>query len=169
MLRSSPLIFLEIDPTREADAVASFLSQHTWPYHARTTLSLDEAREIKLGPPSDVRSFWINEDDSPVGVVRAFDLNDADDGSVLFDLRIASDCRGRGIGRATIAWVVDMLFTEYPSLHRIQANTRFDNNAMRRALEFNKFVLEGRLRETWPSDDGFRYDTALYGRLRNDA
>jgi RimJ/RimL family protein N-acetyltransferase len=163
------LVFAEIDPEQDAQAAAQFLSRHTWPFHKRSTLTLDEARQIKLGPSDQVRSFWIKENDSAVGIVRVFDLKDADDGSVLFDLRIAEGCRGRGIGRASVAWIVEMLFTEYPSLHRIEATTRFDNHAMRRVLESNKFVLEGRLRQTWSSEDGTRHDTALYGRLRSDA
>ncbi len=66
---------------------------------------------------------------------------------------------GCGIGRAAIGWLVATLFADHPLLHRIQANTRFDNDAMRRALESNKFVLEGRLRQTWRSADWSRYDT----------
>jgi RimJ/RimL family protein N-acetyltransferase len=54
-------------------------------------------------------------------------------------------------------------------LHRIEANTRFDNYAMRRVLEINNFQLEGMARETWLSEDGSRRDTAIYGRLRSDA
>lgn len=168
MLQPPLLEFVEIDSIHDPGAVAEFLSRQTWPFHARTTLTVDEAREIRLGPREEVRCFWVYEDSSRVGVVRAFDLDDSDDGSVLFDLRIADECRGRGIGRATIGWLVDKLFTEYPLLHRIEANTRFDNHVMRRALEFNKFVLEGRLRQTWRSENGVRFDTALYGRLRND-
>jgi len=140
-----------------------------WPFHGRSILTVDEARRVKLGPSNQVRSFWINESKSPVGIVRVMDLEDVDDGSVLFDLRIATECRGRGIGRTTVAWLIDMLFAEYPALHRIEAATRFDNHVMRRVLELNRFVLEGRLRQTWSSDDGSRHDTALYGRLRSDA
>jgi RimJ/RimL family protein N-acetyltransferase len=61
-----------------------------------------------------------------------------------------------------------MLFADYPSLHRSEAATRIDNHAMRRALESNKFALEGQLRQTWRSEGGVRHDTALYGRLRTD-
>jgi RimJ/RimL family protein N-acetyltransferase len=163
------LDFAELDLERDSEGAASFLSQNTWPFHGRSTLTVEDARQIKLCAPDQVRSFWINENDSPVGLVRVFDLEDADHGSVLFDLRIAAESRGRGIGRIAVAWIVDMLFSEYPSLHRIEATTRFDNHAMRHVLELNRFVLEGRLRETWSSDDGTRYDTALYGRLRSDA
>lgn len=168
MWQSPQLDFQEIRPEQEANAAADFLSRNTWPFHARTTLTLDEARKVRLGPPSEVRTFWIHENDSPVGIVRAFDLEDADIGSVAFDLRIADAYRGRGIGRAAIGWLVEKLFADYPLLHRIEASTRVDNHAMRRALEFNGFVLEGQLRQTWRSEDGTRYDAALYGSLRSD-
>ena len=169
MSESLPLVFVEIDPELDSEVVAVFLSQHAWPFHARSSLTMDDARQVKLGPSDQVRSFWVQENQSPAGIVRVFDLEDADEGSVLFDLRIAEECRGRGIGRATVAWLVEMLFAEYPSLRRIEATTRIDNHAMRRALESNQFVLEGRLRQTWRSEGGVRYDTALYGRLRSNA
>lgn len=163
------LTFTEIDPPQEAETVAAFLARSVWPFHRRSHLTIENAREITLGPSDQVRAFWINESESAVGVVRVFDLEDAENGSVLFDLRIAEECRRRGIGRVAVGWVVEMLFAEYVSLHRIEAATRVDNQAMRRVLELNKFVFEGRLRETWPSESGVRYDTALYGRLRSDA
>ncbi len=75
------LVFAEIDPAQDAEAVAAFLSRHHWPFHARSTLSMDEARQIELGPSEQVRSFWIKENRSRVGLVRVFDLEDADDGA----------------------------------------------------------------------------------------
>ena len=163
-----PVVFAEVDSERDGGDVAAFLSRSTWPFHSRSTLTVDEARQIKLGPSDQVRAYWIREGTLTVGLVRVFDLQDVDHGSALFDLRVADQCRGRGIGRTTVAWLVVMLFSEYPALHRIEATTRVDNRAMRRVLEVNGFVLEGQLRETWRSDDGTRYDTALYGRLRSD-
>ena len=162
------LAFTEVHFERDAEAAATFLSQNTWPFHASSTLTIDEARQVRLSPPDQVRAFWISENSAPVGIIRAFDLEHAGTGSVLFDLRIAGQHRGRGIGRAAVAWIVDRLFADYPSLHRIEAATRIDNQAMRRALESNQFRLEGQLRQTWSSDHGTRYDTALYGRLRTD-
>lgn len=169
MKTSSPsLEFAEIDPQGDAEAAAGFLSRHNWPFHGRSTLTMDQARQIKLGPSDQVRAFWIKEHGSAAGIVRIFDLEDYDQGSVMFDLRLAGDCRGPGIGRAAVAWVVDWLFAEYPTLFRIEAATRVDNHAMRRVLELNHFVQEGQLRQTWRSEDGSRHDTALYGRLRDD-
>jgi RimJ/RimL family protein N-acetyltransferase len=159
----------EIVPERDGEDVAVFLSSHTWPFHSGSALTLERAREIRLGPRSDVRAFWIKEGNDVVGIVRAFDLEDADDGSVAFDLRISAARRGHGVGRQSVGLLVALLFTEYPELHRIEATTRFDNRPMRRVLEVNKFLLEGCLRETWPTESGVRYDTALYGLLRRDA
>jgi RimJ/RimL family protein N-acetyltransferase len=164
----SHLIYSEIDPERDGEAVVAFLSRNSWPFHAQKALTIEQARAVKLGPRDQVRSFWIKEDHSTVGVVRVLDLEDANDGSVLFDLRIAEECRSRRIGRAAVGGLVELLFAEYPSLHRIEAATRIDNHPMRRVLEHNRFVLEGRLRQTWRSEDGTRHDTALYGRLRGD-
>ena len=60
------------------------------------------------------------------------------------------------------------LFTDYPELHRIEANTRHDNAAMQRVLSDAGFTHEGRLRHTWPSDQGEWFDTMVYGILRTD-
>lgn len=166
---ATPLLtFSEIHSERDAEAVATFLAQHSWPFHKCPRLTEESARQVSLGPPDQVRAFWIRESGSAAGIVRVFDLEDHEHGSVLFDLRLAEACRGRGIGRAAVAWLVDWLFAEYPTLFRIEAATRIDNLAMRRVLELNHFVLEGQLRQTWRSEEGTRYDTALYGRLRDD-
>jgi len=163
------LAFHEIDATTESTDVASFLVAHAWPYHSKTKLSLTTAGSVALGPVHEVRAFWITRNGNRIGLIRLLDLDDIEDGSAQFDLRIAEQWRGRGVGRLAVSWLTDKLFRDYPSLHRIEAATRFDNLATRRPLEANNYQLEGRLRETWPSDDGVRYDTALYGRLRRDA
>jgi RimJ/RimL family protein N-acetyltransferase len=163
------LHFPEIDETTESADVADFLVAHVWPYHSQTRLSLAAASTVALGPVDQVRAFWITENGNIIGLIRLLDLDDVEDGSAQFDLRIAEQSRGRGVGKLAVYWLTHKLFGDYPLLHRIEATTRFDNLAMRQTLEGNKYQLEGRLRETWPSDDGTRYDTALYGRLRSDA
>jgi RimJ/RimL family protein N-acetyltransferase len=162
------LIATEIEAARDADAVAAFLAASEWPFHASRTLSMEAARRVSLGPATEVRAFWLEHNRTRAGLLRVMDLQDAVDGSVLFDLRIAEAFRGLGLGRAAVGWLVETLFREYPALHRIEAATRIDNVAMRRVLEINHFVLEGRLRQTWRSDNNTRHDTALYGRLRSD-
>jgi hypothetical protein len=72
-------------------------------------------------------------------------------------------------------WIIDhhetvglVRLAGYPALHRIEANTRHDNAAMQRVLSGAGFTREGRLRETWPSDEGQWFDTVIYGILRTD-
>jgi RimJ/RimL family protein N-acetyltransferase len=159
--------FREIEPTRDAVAVSAFLRAHEWPFHGRRRLTPEQAQEMEFGPPT-TRTFWIELDGVPVGLLRLQDLDDIGRGSPLFDLRIAPDFRGRGVGRRAVAWLAELVFREYPAAHRIEAATRFDNVAMRRVLERCGFQLEGRLREAWPTEDGQRMDTAIYGLLRSD-
>ena len=166
---SGDLSYRTIDPVRDRSAVVDFLVGGTWPFHGKSRPTVEQAARVKLGPPEEARAFWVVEHDERIGFIRLFDLEDADDGSVQFDLRIAVAHRGRGIGRQAVAWLTRYLFETYPQLHRIEASTRADNDAMRRVLGQNGYRLEGLLRETWRSDDGTRYDTALYGRLRHEA
>jgi RimJ/RimL family protein N-acetyltransferase len=161
--------FREINAASESADVCVFLAAHPWPFHGAASLSLAAAESVSLGPTDEVRAFWIMQNSSKIGLVRLLDLDDVADGSAQFDLRIASEYRGRGIGRFAVSWLTERLFCDYPQLHRIEAATRFDNVAMRRALGSNSYRLEGRLREDWLSADGVRYDTAIYGRLRGDA
>lgn len=165
---SSPLVYRPIDLNEHGKAVVEFLTGEEWPFHGRSRLTAEQAGRIRLGPPEEVRAFWILEHGTRIGFIRLFDLEDADDGSVQFDLRIAASHRGRGIGRQAVGWLTRYLFENFAGLHRIEAATRWDNQGMRTVLEHNHYRLEGCLRETWRRDDGTRLDTALYGRLRSD-
>jgi RimJ/RimL family protein N-acetyltransferase len=153
--------------TAEAGAFVAFLTGSEWPFHGAARLSVAEAEAISI-PNAETRSFWIRDDGTVVGVVRLLDLDDVDEGSPLFDLRIASGHRGRGYGTAAVKWLSDYLFGEFPALHRIEAATRSDNAAMISVLERCGYHHEGRLREAWKSRDGSRHDTMLYGLLRRE-
>jgi RimJ/RimL family protein N-acetyltransferase len=63
---------------------------------------------------------------------------------------------------------VDHLFTSYPDAHRIEANTRGDNAAMRRVLSAAGFTHEGTLRLAWRSEEGQWFDAMIYGMLRTE-
>lgn len=153
--------------TAEIEAVVVFLSGSDWPFHSAPRLSVAEAGAISIAN-AETRSFWIRDAGSVVGLVRLLDLDDIEDGSPLFDLRIASAHRGQGHGTAAVEWLSDYLFVEFPMLHRIEANTRNDNTAMRTVLERCGYRHEGLLREAWKSRDGSRHDTLLYGLLRRE-
>lgn len=153
--------------TAEAGAIVAFLSGSDWPFHGAYRLSVAEAEAISISN-TETRSFWIRSAGAAVGLVRLLDLDDIDDGSPLFDLRIASGHRGQGFGTAAVTWLSNYLFVEYPVLHRIEAATRSDNAAMIAVLDRCGYHHEGLLREAWKGRDGSRHDTMLYGLLRRE-
>ena len=104
-----------------------------------------------------------------VGLIRLFDLDDLDNGSPLFDLRIATNHRSRGIGRYAVEWLTAHLFTTYPGLHRIEATTRSDNAAMQAVFARCGYRREGTMLEAWKNADGSRSDTLTYALLRRES
>jgi RimJ/RimL family protein N-acetyltransferase len=162
-----PPSFRPVDLAAEAAELSGFLCAHEWPYHGRSRLRPEDIAAMELGEP-DAATFWIDDGGEHVGVVRLFDLADLDDGSPMFDLRLAPAHRGRGLGTASVRWLTGHLFTTYPTVHRIEATTRIDNAAMRAVFERCGYQLEGRLRETWPDATGARHDTMVYGILRRE-
>lgn len=152
----------------DSDAVTQFLSSNSWPFHNPSAMSVEAAANLQTSSES-VESYWILDGGSTVGVIRLFDLDDIDrGGSPLFDLRIAEECRGRGIGTQAANWLTGHLFVAHPALHRIEATTRSDNVAMRRVLERCRYVAEGEFREDWTNEDGTRSNTSAYAILRSD-
>jgi RimJ/RimL family protein N-acetyltransferase len=150
------------------EEVVQFLCAHEWPFHARSRLSTADAAAITISAVDDVESFTIREDGVLVGLVRLLDLGDMENGSPLFDLRIATEHRERGIGREAVTWLSGHLFGRHPELHRIEATTREDNVRMMTVLERCGYRLEGTLREAWRSSDGTRHDAMIYGLLRRE-
>jgi RimJ/RimL family protein N-acetyltransferase len=151
----------------DADIVVEFLIAHEWPFHGEPRLSAEAAAGVRVAA-DDIASFWIRDGDRTVGLIRLFDLDDLDDGSPMFDLRIATPQRGRGIGRFAVDWLTAHLFTTYPGLHRIEATTRADNAAMQVVFARCGYRQEGRMLEAWKNADGSRSDTLTYAILRRE-
>ncbi|MCU1387069.1 MAG: hypothetical protein JWL72_407 [Ilumatobacteraceae bacterium] len=163
-------IALTIEPLdwpENADAVVAFLSAHEWPYHGVPNLTPDDAAAVRVAGGA-IASFWIRDDDEVIGLVRLLDLDDVDDGSPRFDLRIATMHRGRGVGRFAVQWLTDHLFRIYDSVHRIEATTRSDNMAMQAVFARSGYRQEGRFVEAWKSADGTWLDTLVYAILRHE-
>ena len=151
----------------DADIVVSFLTAHEWPFHGVPRLSPEEAAAVRV-VADDIASFWIRDGDGIAGLIRLFDLDDLDNGSPLFDLRIATKHRSRGIGRFAVEWLTTHLFTTYPGLHRIEATTRSDNAAMQAVFARCGYRQEGTMLEAWKNADGSRSDTLTYAILRRE-
>lgn len=164
------MVAVRFDPVTWPDdraAVVEFLVGSAWPFHVVSALSADDAAGVSVAT-DDVASFWIREDQDIIALIRLMDLDDVDDGCPQFDLRIAADRRGRGVGRRAVHWLTDHLFTTYPQLHRVEATNRDDNAAMQAVLAHCGFRLEGRFVEAWPNADGTRSDALAYAILRRE-
>jgi RimJ/RimL family protein N-acetyltransferase len=165
-----PVSLRRIILPEDRDPVIEFLVANTWPFHVQRVHTVESAAMVEIESDS-VATWWIHADDHRVGLVRAIELDDIEDGGggcPLFDIRLAESARRHGIGTAATARFTDELFQRYPLLHRIEATTRDDNVGMQTVLVRCGYRLEGRLRETWPRPEGGRADTLLYGILRTD-
>ncbi len=163
-------MLLTFDPLHwpeDAPTVVAFLASNEWPFHPVPLLSPTDAEKVSV-EADDIATFWIRSGDEAVGLIRLLDLDDLDVGSPLFDLRVADGHRGLGVGRQAVRWLTDHLFTTYPELHRIEATTRVDNQAMQRVFAHCSWRLEGRFVEAWTNADGTRSDALSYAILRRD-
>ncbi|MFJ8160262.1 GNAT family N-acetyltransferase [Streptomyces sp. NPDC096136] len=155
--------YARVEPTHPTHAqhLVDFLSGDTWPFHVADVVCRAQARQWvedgRYGGP-DNRAFWITRAGERAGLVRLTDLRDD---TPLFDLRIRSQHRGRGLGGQALAWLTRNVFTEFPGVRRIEGNT-----AMRRALRRSGYVKEAHYRDAWPAADGRARDAVGYAVLR---
>lgn len=168
------------DSEAEATALAGLLSGDEWPFHGNSRPSPETAEGwLAAGrfTGAGVRSFWIRARDAdaasatgprPAEVVGVVTLRDLGDPTPVFDLRLRSAYRGRGIGTAAVRWLTGYLFTEFPELRRIEGHTRRDNLAMQRVFERCGYVREAHHRQAWPGSDGTVHDSFGYAILRQD-
>ncbi|KOU65916.1 GCN5 family acetyltransferase [Streptomyces sp. XY413] len=148
--------------------MVAFLTADTWPFHGTAVVDADQARQwVADGrfDGDDTRTFWIGDGDDTLGVVRLMDLGD---GTPVFDLRIRTRYRGRGVGGHALTWLTAYLFAEFPRILRIEGTTRQDNAAMRRTFRRCGYVKEAHYRDGWPGTDGTVHDAVGYAVLRRD-
>jgi RimJ/RimL family protein N-acetyltransferase len=164
--------FVPLELPAEREMLAAWLSSERWPFHSDP--KLEQAQVLKLvddgnffdGPNN--ATFWIMLEAERAGLIRLFDLEDIGDGEPMFDLRIRSAFRGRGLGTIAVQWLTDYLFSNHEILERISGTTRVDNLAMRGVFRRCEYVKESHFRQSWPSADGQMFDTVGYGILRED-
>lgn len=95
-------------------------------------------------------------------------LLDIEDSIPLFDLRLANNIRGKGIGTKAVQWMKDYIFQMPDEKIRFEVYTRSDNIAMRKVLHKCGFLKEGYLRKAWKNRVGQLYDCVIYGMTRAD-
>lgn len=168
---------IKIEGYTEGDEgeLIEFLISQKWEYHSTPIISREKVLEqLKNGyyTGNEVRTFIIRSDTgSMIGMIRLFDLGpDAldDKETPLFDIRLNSEMRSKGIGTKAVKWLTDHIFINYPNKNRFEATTRADNVAMRKVLLKCGFAKEAHYREAWPDSEGKRYDCAGFAILKGD-
>lgn len=168
------LNFLEFKK-EEANLLYDFLKSEIWNFHSGDPNKLTQEYVINnvennYYTEPENKSFWItNQDNDKIGFLTIEELEDS---SPSFDLRIASKYRGNGIGEQTLKWMTDYVFTNYPDKIRFEACTREDNIAMRKVFKKCGYVKEGHIRKAWPPPGSKNhkeyYDSIRYGIIRSD-
>jgi RimJ/RimL family protein N-acetyltransferase len=153
---------MEFHPVDDVTTLLDFLTAEEWPFHVVQKPAPAWIRE-QFVQGDYAAAYWIVDDGARVGLVRLMDL---DDGTPLFDLRVATSARGRGVGEAAVRWLTSHVFTHYDT-NRIEGTTRQDNHAMRRVFDKTGYVKEAHYRDAWPGEEGVQ-DALGYAILRRD-
>jgi RimJ/RimL family protein N-acetyltransferase len=148
--------------------VIEFLIAHEYPFHVVRRPDRDTVeRWIEAGRYSGAenRPLWIEADGGRVGLVV---LEELDSNAPLFDLRLATEWRGLGLGMEVLRALATYVFTSMPAVNRLEGHTREDNIAMRKTFIRSGFVKEAHYREAWPTETGVPLASTAYGILRRD-
>jgi RimJ/RimL family protein N-acetyltransferase len=169
MSRAMEITFVRLDDRgRDREGLVEFLTAHEFPFHASRRLSrADVESSIDGGRFSepDHAAYWIHGDPGRIGLVVLHDLTDE---APLFDLRFATEHRGKGYGADVLKALTAHVFTTMPAVNRFEGQTREDNIAMRKTFVRAGFVKEAHYREGWPVENGPPLASVGYCILRRD-
>ena len=152
----------------EAKSITGFLTSNRFPFHMRTEHSEQTASEaVESGRfwSTESAGYWVRADGTTIGMVV---LDDLADDTPMFDLRLAEEFRGRGLGVQVLRELCTLVFEKFPEPVRFEGQTREDNIAMRRTFLQAGFVKEAHYRMAWPTKEGTRMASVAYAILRPD-
>ncbi|WP_104102167.1 GNAT family N-acetyltransferase [Arthrobacter sp. 08Y14] len=152
----------------EAEAIVQFLTSNSFPFHMTAQHTAKSAREaVDSGRfwSEESVGYWIVDDAKTVGMVV---LDDLEEDTPMFDLRLAEDFRGRGLGPQVLKALCSLVFEKFPDPVRFEGQTREDNVAMRKTFVRAGFLKEAHYRLGWPTADGTRVASVAYAILRQD-
>lgn len=152
----------------EIEAIVQFLTANSFPFHVRANHTAESAREaVDAGRfwSRESAGYWILADAETVGMVV---LDDLEEDTPMFDLRLAEEFRGRGLGPAVLTALCSLVFEKFSEPVRFEGQTREDNIAMRKTFVRAGFLKEAHYRLGWPTADGTRVASVAYAILRQD-
>ena len=147
----------------DVPALAEFLSSHTFPFHIGRSYTRQEAEASAASDRwsnQETRSYWVVVDGEHVGIAS---LDDLQDDTPMFDLRLADAHRGRGLGVPVLKALTSEVFRLKPEARRFEGQTREDNLAMRAVFLRAGWVKEAMYREGWGE-----HTSVAYAILRRD-
>ncbi|WP_246490676.1 GNAT family N-acetyltransferase [Brevibacterium oceani] len=159
-----------IDPAGpNAEGLFDFFTSEDFPFHVHQGAWSDEMVKERIESgyfrDKDNESFWLDHDRfGRVGFTR---LEDVRDETVMFDLRLASSFRGRGLGIEAVEAIAGHLFSTTGAL-RAEGQTRDDNHAMRTVFERAGWTKEAHYRRAWPVTGASPRDSVAYALLREE-
>ena len=153
----------------ESDKLEIFLTTENWPFHGSENPTMEKVKKwISDGDftGEDNRTFWIYLMNNPVPIGIVF-LHELTDYTPIFDLRVLSKVRNKGIGKKVLKWLTRYVFTETDK-HRIEGHTRVDNIPMQKVFKSCGWVKEAYYRQAWPDSNKQFYDAVTYAILKSD-
>ncbi|MCF2571985.1 GNAT family N-acetyltransferase [Brevibacterium sp. UCMA 11754] len=122
-----------LDPNgADRSELIDFFTSNDFPFHVRperwTAAGVEERIESGAFRSDDYDTFWLQHEQlGNLGIVR---LEDLTEDTPMFDLRLATERRGQGLGTECLRTVTDHVFMTM-DVDRFEGNTRDDNIAMR--------------------------------------
>ena len=153
----------------DRERLADWLSSDTWPFFLGRTPTKEEVlKRVDSGDffNEGTENFWIlDSNEVPIGLVE---INELDDLAPMFSIRLKSEFRGKSLGQPIVAWLTSYIFEKYPTIRRIEGQTREDNIPMRKVFNRSGYAKEAYYRFASPTEDGGRVASIAYGILRED-
>lgn len=151
------------------DHLIDFYTTEEFPFHARLSRwSAEEVRQrIADGYfiSEGTETFWlVHSELGRIGIVRLEDLRDE---TPMFDLRLASRFRGRGLGVEALTAITAHVFSTTGAI-RLEGQTREDNHAMRAVFDRAGWTKEAHYRRSWPVIGSDPLDSVGYAILREE-
>lgn len=160
------LVHLELPD--DIEALIAFQTGNAFPYHVGRTPTREQVEQrIASGAFGDDEhdTWWLVDDElGRIGFIRFEDIRDD---TPMFDLRLANQHRGKGLGTQALRAAADHVFTTM-AVDRFEGCTRVDNLPMRRTFDKAGWVQEAHYRRAWPVLGAEPMDAVNYSILRTD-
>ncbi|PPB50971.1 N-acetyltransferase [Arthrobacter pityocampae] len=165
-----PINLVRLEPRDDDhEALVDFMTRNEFPFHSTprpTRQAIEAAIAGGAYRDEDNDSFWIEHTEhGRIGFARVEDLQDP---TPMFDLRLDGEFRGRGLGSDILRVLTRHVFTTRPGTDRFEGQTREDNIAMRKTFLRCGWVKEAHYREGWPVEGGSAVASVAYAILRRD-